>query len=94
MELIQEMLGEFIKNIDIFPLIISSGLSLYIVPNTIRNFFIKSKNKQRNWTLCQQTPNKIPETSPLIKLLFDNQNIHNLEKILDETKYPKELTQL
>lgn len=98
-----DLLNETIKELDLLsllnqlPLIFGGGLSLYIMPNTIRNFFIKNKNKKRNWTLCKNTPeipNKNKETSAFIKLLLSKQNIHNIEKVLAETNYPKELTQI
>lgn len=89
-----ETLHEFTKILYFLSPIISGSLSLYIIPNTIRNFFIKNKNKKRNWKLYQKTPNEIPEKNPFIELLFNKQNIHNLEEILKQTKYPKELTQI
>ena len=94
METLQYITNEITKILYFLSPIISGGLSLYIIPNTIRNFFIKNKNKKRNWKLYQKTPNEIPEKNPFIELLFNKQNIHNLEEILKQTKYPKELTQI
>ena len=94
MEIMQYILNEIIKAFYFLPPIIGSGLSIYIVPKTIRNFSQKNKNKKRNWKLYQQTPNEIPEKTPFIELLFNRQNIHNLEEILKQTNYPKELTQI
>lgn len=85
---------EILKLAPMFPAILG-GMSLYVLPTTIKNFFQRNKNKAKNWKLYKAIPDINLENFPKItKAYFSKEDLITLEKIFEQTKYPEELQEI
>lgn len=93
MDILNNLIQQIQPLLQIIP-IFSGGIITYVAPNAFRNFSIRKKNSQRNWSLANKIsylqPNFHP-IKPIVKIKLDKQNLKKLEEILNNTTYPKEL---